>query len=178
MQRKRSFYLVTCLAVVIGMVAVGIVGGTTVQAKVTITVQMFSGPEYDAMEPTAEYWNENYAEKTGITVKALALSRVGYFEKMQSQLVAGLKEPDIVHPFNMMLGKLSPYLEPLNDYLKRDDIMSGPNGEKYSMDDMLKVALQTATSPGRVHSGLTQGHERGPSLLPQGSDPRAAGHLG
>ena len=45
MQRKRSFYLVTCLAVVIGMVAVGIVGGIAVQAKVTITVQMFSGPE-------------------------------------------------------------------------------------------------------------------------------------
>jgi ABC-type glycerol-3-phosphate transport system substrate-binding protein len=31
---------------------------------VTITVQMFSGPEYDAMAPTAKYWNENYAAST------------------------------------------------------------------------------------------------------------------
>ena len=147
MQTKRFFNLMTGLAVICGLLAVGVIGGTEVQAKVTITVQMFSGPEYDAMEPTAVYWNENYAEKTGIKVKAIALSRVGYFEKMQSQLVAGLKEPDIVHPFNMALGKLSSYLEPLNDYLKRDDIMTGPDGEKYNLDDMLKVALQTATAP-------------------------------
>lgn len=147
MKRKRFFNLVTGLIVVFGLLAVGVVGGSAVEAKVTITVQMFSGPEFDAMEPTAVYWNENYAEKTGIKVRVLALSRVGYFEKMQSQLVAGLKDPDIVHPFNMALGKLSPYLEPLNDYLKRDDIMSGPNGEKYNLDDMLKVALDTATTP-------------------------------
>jgi ABC-type glycerol-3-phosphate transport system substrate-binding protein len=84
---------------------------------VTITVQMFSGPEFDAMVPTAEYWNKNYEAETGIHVNNIALSRVGYFEKMQSQLVAGLAEPDLVHPFNMALGKLRPYLEDLRPYL-------------------------------------------------------------
>jgi multiple sugar transport system substrate-binding protein len=113
--------------------------------KVTITVQMFSGPEFDAMVPTAEYWNENYAEETGITVNAIAGSRVGYFEKMQSQLVAGLSEPDIVHPFNMFLGKLQPYLEPLDDYFAQDWVMSGPEGMDYSIDMMLPVALETGT---------------------------------
>jgi multiple sugar transport system substrate-binding protein len=122
------------------------VGGTGAQAakKVTISVQMFSGPEFDAMVPTAKYWNENYAQKTGITVNAIAGSRVGYFEKMQSQLVAGLAEPDIVHPFNMFLGKLQPYLEPLDPYFAKKEVMTGPDGEKYSVDMMLPVALETA----------------------------------
>jgi hypothetical protein len=77
MQTKRFFNLMTGLVVICGLLAVGVIGGTEAEAKVTITVQMFSGPEYDAMEPTAVYWNENYAEKTGIKVKAIALSRVG-----------------------------------------------------------------------------------------------------
>jgi len=140
---KRAFHMLLILLVATFLLPMGI----AVAKQTTITVQMFSGPEFDAMVPTAEYWNENYAEKTGITVNAVALSRVGYFEKMQSQLVAGLSEPDIVHPFNMALGKLAPYLEALNPYLEREDIMSGPKGEKYSVDMMLKVALDTATAP-------------------------------
>jgi multiple sugar transport system substrate-binding protein len=113
---------------------------------VTITVQMFSGPEYDAMAPTAKYWNEKYSASTGITVNAVALSRMGYFEKMQSQLIAGLAEPDLVHPFNMALGQLRPYLEDLRPYLANKEIMTGPDGESYSVDGLLGVALATVTA--------------------------------
>lgn len=151
--KKIGIYLLVLVFVM--SVAVTVVAGGEAEAKpkkVTITVQMFSGPEFDAMAPTAKYWNENYAEKTGITVNAIALSRIGYFEKMQSQLLAGLDEPDIVHPFNMALGKLRPYLEPLNEYLENDEIMSGPDGEKYSIDMMLQVALETATIEGKIYA--------------------------
>ncbi len=152
--------LVILLAVCVTMLALA--GGAQEPKKAaggaakaaTITVQMFSGPEFDAMVPTAEYWNKNYAAKTGITVNAVALSRVGYFEKMQSQLVAGLAEPDLVHPFNMQLGKLAPYLEPLNKYLSDPAIMSGPNGEKYTVDEALKVGMDTVTGPDGSIYGL------------------------
>jgi len=116
------------------------------EKPVTITVQMFSGPEFDAMVPTAEYWNKNYEAETGIHVNNIALSRVGYFEKMQSQLVAGLADPDLVHPFNMALGKLRPYLEDLRPYLNDPEIMTGPDGEKYEFTQLLTPAQACVTA--------------------------------
>ncbi len=162
MREARFVRVALALLLAMGVTAFAVAGGAQEQKKAegpagkaaTITVQMFSGPEFDAMVPTAEYWNKNYAAKTGITVNAVALSRVGYFEKMQSQLVAGLAEPDLVHPFNMQLGKLSPYLEPLNRYLNDPTIMSGPNGEKYTVDEALKVAMDTVTGPDGSVYGL------------------------
>ncbi|MBM3702554.1 MAG: extracellular solute-binding protein [Actinobacteria bacterium] len=109
---------------------------------VTLTIQMFSGPEAEAMEPTVAYWNENYAAQTGITVINLALSRTGYFEKMQAQLMSGSADPDIVHPFSLQLGKLSMYLLPLDDYFKTE-LFSGPNGETYDFNDLYPAALAT-----------------------------------
>ncbi len=114
--------------------------------KVDVTVQMFSGPEFDAMVPTAEYWNQNYEEKTGIHVNNIALSRVGYFEKMQSQLVAGLAEPNLVHPFSMALGKLRPYLEDLRSYLDDPEVMTGPDGEEYQFSQFLAPARASVTA--------------------------------
>lgn len=139
---KRIAAILLCLGLVLAVAVTGVAA----PKKVTITVQMFSGPEYDAMAPTAKYWNEKYAAATGITVNAVALSRMGYFEKMQSQLVAGLREPDLVHPFNMALGQLRPYLEDLRPYLAKADLMTGPDGEKYSIDGLLDPAKACVTA--------------------------------
>lgn len=139
---KRIRAILLCLGLVLAVAVTGVAA----PKKVTITVQMFSGPEYDAMAPTAKYWNEKYAAATGITVNAVALSRMGYFEKMQSQLVAGLREPDLVHPFNMALGQLRPYLEDLRPYLAKADLMTGPDGEKYSIDGLLDPAKACVTA--------------------------------
>jgi len=111
--------------------------------NVTINVQMFSGPEAEAMQPTVDYWNQNYADKTGITVNNLALSRTGYFEKIQSQLMSGATDPDIVHPFSQSSAKLAPYLEVLNPYFENNELFSGPNGEQYDFNDLLPSALNT-----------------------------------
>jgi multiple sugar transport system substrate-binding protein len=139
---KRIAAILLCLGLVLAVAVTGVAA----PKKVTITVQMFSGPEYDAMAPTAKYWNEKYAAATGITVNAVALSRMGYFEKMQSQLVAGLREPDLVHPFNMALGQLRPYIEDLRPYLAKADIMTGPDGEKYNIDGLLDPAKACVTA--------------------------------
>ena len=111
--------------------------------RVTISVQMSSGPEFEAMVPTAEYWNKNYADETGISVNIVAGSRVGYMDKIQSQLVSGFAEPDIVHLFNLFIGNLQPYLEPLDDYFKQDWVMNGPEGMDYSVGMMFPIALET-----------------------------------
>lgn len=111
--------------------------------NVKITIQMFSGPEAEAMQPTVDYWNENYADITGITVENIALSRTGYFEKMQTQLISGSPDPDIVHPFSLQLAKLAPYLEVLNPYFENLELFSGPMGESYDFNDLLPAALET-----------------------------------
>ena len=117
-----------------------------------IEVQMFSGPEYKAMIPTANYWNEHYAQKTGITVRVTQLDRVGYFGKLETQIAAGLATPDIVNPFSLHLGRLRPYLEPLDPYLKRPDMMTSPDGEKLSIDAMIDKAMATVvSSDGKIY---------------------------
>ncbi len=120
---------------------------STKQQPVTITIQMFEGPEYDAMVPTVDYWNTTYATETGITVEVSALDRTGYFGKLETQLVAGMATPDIVHPFSLHLGRLQPYLEPLNSYFENEMIMTAPGGEQLSLDVVLEPALQTVTTP-------------------------------
>lgn len=120
--------------------------------KVTVTVQMFEGPEFDAMVPTAQYWNENYSEKTGIEIKPIFLKRVGYFGKLHTQLVSGIDTPDIVHPFSLHLGRIAKYLEPLDPYLADRELMVAPNGDRLSMDAMLGAALRSSQlSDGRTY---------------------------
>ena len=113
-----------------------------------IVVQMFEGPEYDAMLPTAAYWNEHYAKSTGIAVEVVMLERVGYFGKLLTQLVAGLSTPDIVHPYSLHLGEIAPYLEPLDDYLADDELTIAPSGERLSLSMLFEPALETVRGTG------------------------------
>jgi len=143
--------IITAAALLFFLAAAGCAGEKAPERRI-IEVQMFSGPEYNAMVPTARYWNEHYAEKTAITVRVTELERVGYFGKLETQLVAGLSSPDIVHPYSLHLGRLRPYLEPLNAYLEREDIMSAPDGTRLSLEVMLEPALKTVASPdGRIY---------------------------
>jgi len=134
------------------LIGAGCIKKAKTHKMVNIEVQMFSGPEHQAMIPTAQYWNEHYSEKTGIIVKVVELDRVGYFGKMETQLIAGMSVPDIVHPFSLHLGRLKSYLEPLDDYLKKDKIMISPTGKRLNLGEMLDVALKTvASSDGKIY---------------------------
>lgn len=150
MKKKTLKLIAICLAITVFAVFVagcgGNKGGDSEKGNVTITLQMFSGPESEAMLPVVDYWNKNYAEKTGIKVDQVTMSRVGYDEKMQSQLVSGAETPDVIHPFSLTLAKYAPYLEPLNDYLDNDEFMKGPDGKAYNKDDMFQAAFDTVTS--------------------------------
>ena len=117
---------------------------------VELDVQMFSGPEFEAMLVTSNYWNENYSKDTGITVNVTDQKRGYYFEKIETQLISGLATPDIIHPFSINLGKLKNHLEPLNEYLSDNEIMQAPNGKKLSIDVMLKAALRTTTAEDNI----------------------------
>lgn len=114
--------------------------------RITVTVQMFEGPESEAMIPTVKYWNKNYAEKTGIQVKTTSLKRVGYFGKLEMQLISGAENVDIIHPFSLHLGKIREHLEPLGQYLSDKDIMTSPDGKKLSLKSFLPIALETVKS--------------------------------
>jgi len=116
-------------------------------AKTVVTVQMFEGPESEAMIPTVEHWNMHYSEETGIIVETRSLDRVGYFTKLEIQLMSGMPEPDIVHPFSIHLGKIKDDLEPLDRYLEDEEIMTSPEGDRLSLDSMLDIALKTVESP-------------------------------
>lgn len=126
---------------------------TKVDPAVSIQIGMFSGPEAEAMLPTVAYWNENYAEETGVYVSSTSISRTGYIEKIHSLLVSGVKD------INMVLimapietGKLVNYLEPMDEYLANPAIMSGPNGEEYKIEDMIPAALDSGKgSDGKVY---------------------------
>lgn len=122
------------------------------RGPVTIEVQMFSGPEHEAMVPTARYWNEHHAAESGIEVEVTALNRVGYFDKLETQLVAGLATPDVVHPFSLQLGALMPHLEPLDRFLDDDEAMTAPDGSRLSREVYLDTALRTvAASDGKTY---------------------------
>ncbi|MFH1404338.1 MAG: extracellular solute-binding protein [Candidatus Altiarchaeota archaeon] len=115
--------------------------------KTIVKVQMFEGPESEAMIPTVEYWNEHYSDETGILVETEAMERVGYFDKLEIQLMSGMPEPDIIHPFSIHLGRLKDELEPLDKYLEDDEVMTAPDGKRLSLDSMLDIALKTVESP-------------------------------
>jgi len=144
---RRSKTVVVFLACILAVVLTPWVHNAEAKKPVTITIQMFSGPEAEAMLPTVEYWNKHYAEKMGIKVVHKSLSRMGYFEKMQTQLIAGLREPEIMHPFGLLVPKIAGYLEPLDEYLNDPELMTGPNGEKYDKNDMYQAAWDTVTLP-------------------------------
>jgi len=126
----------------------GFLGFTGGQQEVQeITVQMWSGPESRAMGTVVDHWNKNYAEQMGIKVTLITIGRVGYNEKVTSQLVSGVAKPDLVQIFNWQIGKLSSYIEPLDSYFKTE-YFSSPGGEAYKIDSMIDTAFKTGQMKG------------------------------
>ncbi len=113
----------------------------------TVVVQMFEGPEFEAMLPTAEFWNQHYAATTGVRVRVVALDRTGYFDKLEMQLIAGESTPDVIHPYSIHLARIQPYLEPLDPFLKDKTIMTGPDGKELSLEAVLPIAMDTVRHP-------------------------------
>ena len=103
------------------LVAVLVAGGCSAPppaepSSVTVVLQMYSGQESDAMAKVVEEWNRRQAKDAGFRVSLETLPPDGYFERVVSQLAGRSRRPDIVHLVSLSLGRLEPYLEPLDSH--------------------------------------------------------------
>jgi len=151
-------------AVIAVIIVVAVIAGgwyywqaTKPPEKVTIVMQVDSDPEAESNQVAVKYWNENYAQMTGIEVRLDVVSFQGYFDRLTSQLVSDSPTPDIVHPWSYYVGQYAPYCEPLDDYFANSKLFSSPKGEPYNLNDKPPAILDTGKSGGKIyflsHSG-------------------------
>jgi multiple sugar transport system substrate-binding protein len=139
--------LVVLLAFCVGFV---VYGGGTQEAKVQeVTIQMWAGPESRAMSAVVDKWNQDYADMTGIKVSLVTIGRVGYNEKVTSQLVGGVDKPDLIQIFNWQVGLLNPYIVALDSYFK-SKLFSSPEGKAYDVKGMIDTAFDTGKMEGKT----------------------------
>lgn len=115
-----------------------------------VVVQMWAGPESRGMATVIDHWNENYAEDLGIKVTLVTIGRVGYPEKIMSQLMSGVDKPDLIQAFSLQVGSVAPYFEPLEPYFD-SEFFAAPDGTSYTKDLMIESALG---------SGIVEGVQR------------------
>ena len=94
---------------------------TPPKEEVLIKVNWWPGPESDAIAKVIERWNKYLAPETGIKVELVLFGREAHVDKITSILRAGSPELDIVFEY-YLVGKLAPYLEPLDDYLADESL--------------------------------------------------------
>jgi ABC-type glycerol-3-phosphate transport system substrate-binding protein len=113
--------------------------------NITINLQMWEGPEGEAMRPVVDAWNATKASETGITIKLTLLGRNGYSDKLTSQLLSGSEVPDIVYPMNWFIPQFAEggFLEPLDSYMAAD-----PN---FDVADFIPAALDTGKYKGKQY---------------------------
>src|SRR5919197_3023158 len=116
-------------------------------ASVTITLQMWSGPEGVAMRPIVARWNKEMGPKTGIHVVETEPSRDGYDALITSQLLSKSGTPDIVFPFNWDIPRVAKAgtLVDLTPYIKKN-----PSG--FKMNDFFRVAVDAANLDGHQYA--------------------------
>ncbi|MBN2322275.1 MAG: extracellular solute-binding protein [Spirochaetes bacterium] len=112
-----------------------------------VTVEMWAGPESRAMLKVIDEWNAKYAEKLGIKVSLVTIGRVGYPEKVVSQLMSGVDKPDLIQAFSIQVGAVAPYLEPLEPFLASKNFAS-PEGAPYKKEEMIATALKSGEVEG------------------------------
>lgn len=127
--------------------AVGSAHTTHAAASITITLQMWSGPEGVAMRPIVARWNKEMGAKTGITVVESEPSRTGYDALITSQLLSKSGTPDILFPFNWDIPRVAQAgtLVDLTPYIKK-------NPAAFQMNDFFKVAVDAANINGHQYA--------------------------
>lgn len=121
-------------------------GSSSSGSSITITLQMWSGPEGVAMRPIVARWTREMGAKTGITLLETEPSRDAYDALISSQLLSKSGTPDIVFPFNWDVPRVSKAgtLVDLTPYINKD-----PSG--FMMDDFFKVAVDSTNIDGHQY---------------------------
>ncbi len=138
------------VAVLLGLVPLAsglVLAPAHAAAAVTITLQMWSGPEGVAMRPIVARWNKEMMPKTGITVVESEPSRTGYDALITSQLLSKSGTPDILFPFNWDIPRVAEAgtLVDLTPYIKKDP-------SAFKMNDFFKVAVDAANIDGHQYA--------------------------
>ena len=111
---------------------------------VTVKVNWWPGPESDAIAKVLDRWNKHLAEETGVKSELVLFGRETHVDKLTSILLAGSPELDIVFEF-YLVGKLAPYLEPLDAYFADDSLYP------YTLADFFPAAIDAFKVDGKIY---------------------------
>jgi multiple sugar transport system substrate-binding protein len=116
------------------------------KAKETVVnLQMWEGPEGEAMRPVVDSWNKTKSKETGISINLSLLGRNGYGDKLTSQLLSKSDTIDIVYPFSWFIPQYAKggFLEPLDNYIQAD--------AAFDVKDFIAAALDTGKYDGKQY---------------------------
>ena len=119
MSRKIWWLSVALMISLLFVVAPSGIQASAASSPTTVTILFWPGPESNGMQKVIDWWNANRSSETGISVRMITFSRVGFFDKQQTSLAAGSKAFDIAFPTTYILGRLAPYMMPLDDYFAK-----------------------------------------------------------
>jgi multiple sugar transport system substrate-binding protein len=113
--------------------------------ETVINLQMWEGPEGEAMRPVIDAWNKTKVKETGIKINLTLLGRNGYADKLTSQLLAKSSDIDIVYPMNWFIPQFAQggFLEPLDSYISNDST--------FDTADFIPAALETGKYKGKQY---------------------------
>jgi len=142
---NKSRWLVLALVGMAMAVFILLPTGRTMQAATTtVTMLFWPGPESNAMQKVVDWWNTNKTADTGVKVRMINFSRVGFFDKQQAALAAGSKSFDIAFPTTYILGRLAPYMTPLDDYFAQGAGEGSPS-------TFIKSSIDAMTYNGKLY---------------------------
>lgn len=114
---------------------------------IKLQMQVRAGAESNGTKKLVEYWNENYADLTGIKVNQIETARSGYYTKINNVLFAQDPKPDIVLTYNIF----APLHAETETAVNLTDWYHDPEFYPYDMDDIFPVTKDLMTYEGQIY---------------------------
>lgn len=113
--------------------------------ETVVNLQMWEGPEGEAMRPVVDAWNKTKTKETGIKINLSLLGRNGYADKLTSQLLSKNDTIDIVYPMSWFVPQYAQggFLEPLDSYIAEDS--------NFAIQDFITAGLDTGKYKGKQY---------------------------
>lgn len=114
---------------------------------IKLQMQVRAGAESNGTKKLVNYWNENYADLTGIKVSQIETARSGYYTKINNVLFAQDPKPDIVLTYNIF----SPLHAETGTAVDLTEWYNDPKFYPYDMDDIFPVTKDLMTYKGKIY---------------------------
>ena len=135
------------MTVLILVLAMLFCAGTSA-ARVTLTMQVRSGPEGDASRKLVELWNQTKAKDAGFEVEQVDTTRSGYYTSVNNALFSGASKPDIFLSYSNFTALYATN----NLVVDLTDRFNDPAKYPYDKKDWYPVALELAKYKGRLYA--------------------------